>query len=277
MSQIIKNVSRVAAKYDVTLPADLVAKIDRANSIRIPAPRLMDTVRDVAGHLGDDEKTWEKAIQEGLLEITTADNAARYGKVLRDESLKIVEAEIAARRDEIAGLFADVVEDHIATLNATARKVPRHLTRDRVADLDEDALLAWKAAEKAWTGVLEVSQALLPLYPASGVLPRVASALVVVEVPDFDNLAEAKTFLDGLQGKRLTNPQANAMGAPTVGEGFAPALIAHASAFDEPFGFAVPGEYAQRRIALEDSLKAATYMQTDDTDDAPRRGGIVLV
>lgn len=275
----VRTIARAANQIGAPLPEKITRALLHLEDLtrnRPAAPQPGHMARDLAQHLGE-PAAMDKALKAAAAALASADAAAKIHMFLAETCGARVRAMMRDETEQIAGAFGDALADDLATLTATAGRLPAWFKPDQSAGLDPGTFEAWCLARDAYSRVQSASAALGPLY-GSAIdrehaihFPTTAGVtLRFAKPPRLATLPAAYAFRHALAG-RTERGQAGAGQGSTFIEGlFIPTALAQVGA---TFEWATPTEVHERA----EQIVAGMTAKPAATGTAPRSSRDVLI
>lgn len=248
----VKAIARTAAQIGAALPEQISLALAHLDDIVSNAPAMPEPGRiakDLAQHIGDPIKM-DKTLKAAATDLAAADAAIKIHRYLAETCGTRIRGMIAGHAEQMATSFGVALEPDLATLRATAIRLPAWFTEDQAASLDAQTFEAWTQARDAHARIQAASVALAPLYVAaidqenSSQFPiTAAAALRFAAPPKFNNTRHAYAFRDALAGRTERVQGVAGQGSTFVDGLFIPTALAHVGA---TFEWATPAEVAER-------------------------------
>lgn len=248
----VKTVARTAEQIGAPLPEKIthaLAHLDDIvrNAPTMPQPGLI--ARELAQHIGDPVKM-DKALKSAATDLAAADAAIKIHRHLAETCGTRVKGMMAGHAEQITTSFGHALEPDLATLRATAIRLPAWFTEEQAASLDAPTFEAWTQARDAYARIQTASAALSPFYAAAisqdnrSQFPVTAAAALRFAVPPkFTDARHAYSFRDALAGRTERVQGLAGQGSTFVDGLFIPTALAHVGA---TFEWATPAEVTER-------------------------------
>lgn len=247
-----KTIARTADRLGAILPEPItlaLAHLDDLAANRPTASQPGLIARGLAEHIGN-PVAMDKALKRAASELAAAEATAKIHGYLAETCGSRVRGMMSTHAEEISTAFGAALADDLATLAATAGRLPAWFNGDQAAGLDPETFEAWTQARDAYERIQSAQAALAPLY--AGALEQGAAihfpataiaSLRFAQPPSFTTPREAYAFRDALAGRTEREQGLAGQGSTFVDGLFVPTALAHVGA---TFGWATPAEVTQR-------------------------------
>lgn len=248
----VKTVARAATSLGACMPERIEKALAHLDAINrdTPAPVRPGTLAgELAMHIGD-PAAMDKALKAAAARLADAEAAGKIYGYLAETCGSRIRAMIRADAEEVTAAFGDALTGDLATLEATAGRLPAWFREDQAAELDSETFDAWTQARAAYARIQSATSALAPLYSGAiagehaGQFPRTAAAsLQFAEPPAVTTSREAYAFRDALAGRTERVQGLAGQGSTFVDGLFIPTALAHVGA---TFAWATPSRVTKR-------------------------------
>lgn len=255
-----KTIARAATSIGATLPKRITDALAHLEDISrdAPAPLRPGTLAaDLAQHIGD-PAAMDKALKASAAQLATAEAKSKIYAYLAETCGTRIRGMMRADAEEVATEFGAALADDLATLEATAGRLPAWFNPDQAASLDEGTFGAWTQARDAYARVQSASAALSPLYAGSISNDHgthfpitAASSLRFAEPPVMQTKRNAYAVRDALQGRTERVQGIAGQGSTFVDGLFIPTALAHVGV---TFAWATPNEVTERADAIVNGM-----------------------
>lgn len=278
---------RLVAEYGADVPSEIVAAVENFNKLRRSRPAAdlsaaQDATLDAIG-----TKSFDKSFEAFRRELAAARVNDEAYQIIRDAAETRVRSMLRRRASEIVSAFNDSprVVDARKRLAENAPAAPV-VPAGEVLKLSTKDVTSYKLTEEAWASMQAIAHELHPLtdygVASNALASRVADALAVSELPEFDSFEHVGNYLSAARGAR---PVSNAsMSSEQYTAGLTPALLARAgvtewrlaTARDMREGISTLNEVRKQSFWLSDDELAEKHAEIA-RDELRARTGIVVL
>lgn len=256
-----KSIARVAAQIGAPLPEQIAAALAHLEDLtrNAPAPVRPGTLAAaLAAHIGE-PAAMDKALKTAAAQLAASKATGEIHTYLAETCGTRIRGMMRNHSEQIAAAFGAALADDLATLEATAGRLPAWFTEAQAASLDPETFKAWSEARDAYARITSASAALTPLY--SGAIDHehatqfpitAAASLRFAEPPRFATPRDAYAFRDALAGRTERVQGLAGQGTTFVDGLFIPAALAQVGA---KFVWATPAGVSDRATRLVDGMR----------------------
>jgi hypothetical protein len=255
-----KTIARAATSIGAQLPEQITAALAHLEDIARDTPKPLrpgNLATELAQHLGN-PAAMDKAFKASAAKLATADAASKIYAYLTETCGTRVRGMMRAHSEEVAAAFGEALADDLATLEASASRLPAWFNPTQAASLDPDTFKAWTQARDAYARIQSASAALTPLYAgaighdnASQFPIAAAASLRFAKPPALSTKREAYAVRDALQGRTERTQGLAGQGSTFVDGLFIPTALAHVGA---TFEWATPAEVTERSEVIVNGM-----------------------